>query len=186
MSTQTHIDAAKADFAKAIDHLKEEFRGLQIGRANGALVEGIEVEVYGSTQPLKNMANIAIPDAQTIQIKPWDKSVLQSIEKAITNSSLQLNPNNDGECIRLSVPPLTEERRKDLTKLVHQMAEHAHISVRTSRQKAHDKFKSMLKDKEITEDESRGAEKKLQDAVDEANNQIKDLSKKKEEDIMTV
>ncbi len=186
MSTDQFITAAQADFQKAIDHLKDEFRGLQIGRASSALVEGIMVESYGSAQPLKNLANIAIPDAQTVQIKPWDKSVLAEIEKAISNSALQLNPNNDGETIRLSIPPLTEERRRDLTKLVHQMAEQAHISVRTARQKAHDKFKQMLKDKEITEDDSRSAEKKLQDQVDSANNEIKEMAKKKEEDIMTV
>jgi len=186
MSTQQYINEAKQDFTKAIDHLKEEYRGLQVGRASGSLVEGISVDVYGAEQPLKNIANISIPDAQTVQIKPWDKRMIAPIEKAIQNSTLQLNPTNDGECIRLSIPPLTEERRKDLTKIVHAKEEEAHISIRTARQKAHDKFKQMHKDKEITEDDLRSNEKKLQEEVDKANTEVKELSKKKEKDIMTV
>lgn len=186
MSIPNHLQQAQQGFEKAITHLKQEFAGLQIGRANSALVEGIMVDSYGSEQPLKNLANISLPDAQTIMIKPWDKSVMASIEKAIIASSLQSNPNNDGECIRLSIPPLTEERRKELAKIVHQMAEQAHISVRTARQKALDKIKQMKTDKEISEDEAHGAEKKLQDNVDQANKEIKEISQKKEQDIMTV
>jgi ribosome recycling factor len=181
-----HIQAAKKEFAQAIDHLTEEFRGLQIGRANASLVDNIMVSAYGSEQPLKSVANISTPDGQTIAIRAWDKSMVTAIEKAIITSHLGLNPSNDGDTIRLSIPPLTEERRRELTKIVHQMAENAHIHVRNSRQKCLDKIKSMAKEKEITEDDQRLGEKNLQEAVDEANKEIKALSQKKENDIMTV
>jgi len=176
----------QSELNKALTHLKDEYSRLQIGRASAALVEGISVDAYGVKQPLKAMATIAIPDAKTIMIQPWDKGQLGDIEKAIQVSDIGLSPVNDGVSVRLNIPPLTEERRKDLTKVVHRLAEETRIAVRNSRQKMNDTIKSMEKSGDITEDDSRGKSKKLQDKVDVANKSIEDLAKSKENDIMTV
>ena len=186
MSFQPVIQSAVGAFDKAVTHMKEEFTKLQIGRANPALVENLNVEVYGSQQPMKAVASVAVTDARTLTIQPWDKSNLVGIEKAITNAGLGLNPVNDGTNIRINIPPLTEERRRDLTKHVSKLAEEAKIAVRNSRQDAHNKFKQMKNDNELTEDDLRAADKQLQDKVDAANKQIDELAKAKEKDIMTV
>jgi len=171
---------------KVIEHLKTEFSHLQIGRASASLVEGVQVEVYGSHQPLKAVAHISVPDAKTIQIQPWDKGTLQAIEKGIQMANLGLTPSNDGIVIRINIPPLTEERRRDLTKVVHKLAEEARISVRHARQAVMDKIKGQEKAKEISEDISKGMEKKLQEKVDAINQDIEMLAKGKEADVMKV
>lgn len=184
--TQKYIDHAKEAFKKAEQHLSHEFARLQVGRASVNLVEPIEVESYGAKQALKNVASISVPDAKTLQIQPWEKSMLGVIEKAIRDSDLGLNPVNNGNAILLNIPPMTEERRRDLVKIVHRMAEEAKIAVRNVRQEAHNKFKQMKNDNEINEDEQRGAEKRLQDSVDQANTEIESMMKKKEQEVMTV
>lgn len=186
MPTTQYIDAAIADFEKAINHLADEFSRLQVGRANPGLVENLMVEAYGATQPVKNLANISIPEPKTLQIEPWDKSVVGAVEKAIQTSDLGLNPVNNGTAILLNIPPLTEERRKEIVKLVHQLAEDAKISIRNARQTAHSKFKSMAQEKAITEDDATGSEKKLQGKVDDYNQKVSDMAKAKEEAVMTV
>jgi ribosome recycling factor len=186
MSTDPLIQAAISDFEKALSHLTDEYSRLQIGRANPSLVEHIMVTAYGAQQPLKNMANISVPDAKTLQIQPWDKSVMRDVEKAIQQADLGLNPVNNGVAILLAIPPLTEERRKEIVKIVHKLEEDARISIRNARQTAHSKFKQMSQDKIITEDEASGAEKRLQEKVDDYNNKIADTSKSKEEAVMTV
>ena len=186
MSTQPVIDAVKAEFKKTVDHLKESFSKLQIGRASTTLIEDVKVEAYGTLQPLKAVASVSCPDAKTIQIQPWDKSNLSHIENAIKLSGLNLNPINDGQYVRISIPALTEERRAELTKIVHKMAEEARIAVRASRQTAHEAFKKLESDKKISEDENHGADKKLQDEVDKANKELEDIAKAKEHDIMTI
>ncbi len=186
MLTKPYLEEAKNEFAKAIDHLKAEYTKLQLGRATSSLVEDVKVEAYGTTQPLKALANISIPDPKTIQIQPWDKGVLNQIEVGIQNAGLNLNPVNDGNFIRINIPPLTEERRSELTKHVHKLAEDARISIRNARQTAHEAFKKLEADKEISEDEMHNANKMLQDEVDKANNEIEELAKQKEQDIMTV
>lgn len=186
MPTQQHISAAEQEFQKTIVHLKNEFNRLQIGRASPALVEDLKIEAYGSLQPLKGLASISVPDAKTLQIQPWDKSTIGAIEKAILSANLGLNPVNDGRLLRLPMPPLTEERRRELVKVVKQMAENAKISVRNSRGAAHSVFKTMNENKEISEDERRLSEKHLQEKVDNANREIEELAKKKETDIMTI
>ena len=185
MSNQV-ISETKEGFKKSLDHLQEEYSKLQIGRASGALVEDVLVEAYGSKQPLKSLANVSIPDPKTIQIQPWDKTVLNDVEKAIREADLNLNPINDGSIVRINIPPLTEERRTELAKLVHKMAEETKISIRHARQKAHDQFKQSEKDKEITEDEARNYQKRLQDIVDDFNKEVDTLAKNKESDVMTV
>lgn len=185
-TTQQHIDAANGEFQKSLQHLKSEFARLQIGRASPALIEDLKIEAYGSLQPLKGLASISVPDPKTLQIQPWDRSVLGAIEKAIQTANLGLNPVNDGRIIRLPMPPLTEERRKELVKVVHQMSENAKISIRTARGTAHSAFKTMEEGKEITEDERRLSEKHLQEKVDQANKEVEELAKKKEQDILTI
>lgn len=180
------LRTAEAEFVKVIEHLRSEFSKLQIGRASASLVEGIQVEAYGSRQPLKSLANVSVPDAKTVQIQPWDKSLLAAVEKAIQQSDLHLNPLNDGMVIRLSIPPLTEERRRDIVKVVSRMAEEARISVRHVRQSALDGMKQKEKAKEVTEDQVTGFEKKLQDKVDHVNIEIETTAKHKENDVMTV
>ena len=156
------LNEAHADFTKIIDHIKGEYARLQIGRASASLVESLMVEAYGSKQPMKGIGSISVPDAKTIQIQPWDRGMLSAIEKAIQTSDLNLAPLNDGMTIRLNLPPMTEERRKDIVKLVHKMAEESRISLRNARQKGLDKVKQMDKAKQITEDQVKYFEKKLQ------------------------
>ncbi|PIQ77630.1 ribosome recycling factor [Candidatus Peregrinibacteria bacterium CG11_big_fil_rev_8_21_14_0_20_46_8] len=181
-----NISKAVQEFKKTIEHLRSEYSRLQIGRANPSLVEEVQVEAYGTKQALKSLAAISVPEATTLQIQPWDRGALGAIETAIKNSNLNLNPINNGTVILLKMPPLTEERRKDLVKLVHQHAEHARIAIRNSRGTAHTAFKQMEQNKEMTEDDRRHAEKQLQDEVDKANKEIEESAKKKEEDIMKV
>lgn len=184
--TDNLLNQAQGDFDKSFGHLGEEFAGLQIGRASAALVEGLQVEAYGTKQPLKTIATISVPDPKTVQIQPWDKGQLAEIEKAIQNSDLNIAPVNDGVVVRLNIPPLTEERRTDLAKVVHRLAEDARIAVRNARQKVHDAAREMEKKGEITEDQLKGFEKRLQEKVDAANKKIEESAKAKESDIMTV
>jgi len=186
MSIDTTFQKLEASLIKIMDHLKGEFSQLQIGRASSALVEHIEVEVYGSRQPLKAVANISVPDAKTVQIQPWDRSTLQSIEKAIQVSGLGINPSNDGVVIRLSIPPMTEERRRDLTKLVSKIAEESKISVRNARHEAMEELRSGEKSGELTEDQLKVSEKKLQERIDSMNKDIENLTRNKETDILTI
>ncbi|MFH1375846.1 MAG: ribosome recycling factor [Patescibacteria group bacterium] len=186
MNTSDFLKSADKQLARVIEHLGNELAGLQIGRASSALVESVQVEAYGSQQPLKGVANISVPDAKTLFIEPWDRSNLTAIEKAITDSPVGLNPNNDGVRIILNIPPLTEERRAELTKLVGQTAEEARISVRRSREDLRKKAKAAKEAEEITEDEEKLFEKQLQEKVDEANKKIDRSARQKEEDMMTV
>lgn len=181
-----YIALGEAEMKKVVDHLKTEYSHLQIGRASAALVEGVMVEAYGSNQPLKALAHISVPDAKTIQIQPWDKSTFAAIERGIMMANLGLTPNNDGIVIRINIPPLTEERRRDLTKVVHKLAEDARISVRHARQTMMDKIKGQEKSKEISEDIAKGLEKKLQERVDAVNQDVEMLAKGKEADVMKV
>ena len=171
---------------KAISHLEDEFTSLQVGRASSGLVENLMVESYGTMQPVKAVASISVPDAKTVQIQPWDKSILAAVEKAIRESDLNLNPVNNGLAVILAIPPLTEERRRDLVKVVGQLAEEAKISVRNARHEAINALKKMEHEKEIREDERSRAEKQIQEKTDELNTKITELAKKKEELIMKI
>ncbi len=171
---------------KAFDHLKNEYAALQIGRASAALVEDILVECYGAQSPLKQSANISCPDAKTVRVEPWDKSLIGDIEKALQESNIGINPQNMGEYILLPIPPMTEDRRRQLAKLVHELAENAHIAVRQARQDALKKVKAQKDNKEISEDEAKSQEKEIQEKVDEMNKQIDTTSKNKETEVMSV
>ena len=166
---------------KSLDHLHQEYAKLQTGRANAALVENIPVEAYGQRMDMKGVASISVQDARSMVIQPWDKSVLASVEKAILVANIGVNPVNDGIAVRLNFPAMTQERRTQITKVVHQLAEAAKISVRQERQKANDVIK-VLPD----ENERDRLTKDLQKHVDEANLKVEDAAKKKEQEVMTV
>jgi len=181
------LQTAEKMMNDAIKHLEEEFAKIQVGKASTSMVEGILVDAYGQSQPLKNVATITTPDPQTILIQPWDKAVLADIERSIRErSDLGFNPNNDGAVLRIPIPQPTEDRRKELVKVAHGKAEDSKISIRNARHKSHDVIKNQLKDKEISEDESKAMEKELQEATDRSNKKIDDLTKAKEGDILTV
>lgn len=186
LKTIKMLQKAQAAFEKAIARLKEEFSGLQIGRASSSLVESIMVDAYGALQPVKAVATVSVPDARTLQIQPWDKGMLPAIERAIQNSDLNMNPTNNGAAVILNIPPLTEERRRDLVKILHRLAEEAKISVRNARHDAMSHFKREEGDGNMSEDDRKRSEKQLQEKVDKCNEQIGELAKQKEEVIMTV
>lgn len=179
-----------SSLAKQLDgallHLQKEFSALQIGRASTVLVEDIEVESYGSLMPLKNVANISCPDSKTIKIEPWDKSVLGHIERAIQEANLGINPQNKGEYLFLPIPPMTEDRRKQMVKFVHELAEKAKISIRNARHDELKMIKALKEESEISEDEQKALEKKVQEQVDKANQGVDERAKQKEKDILTV
>ena len=171
---------------KAINHLKQEFASLQIGRASAALVEDLEVESYGAMMPLKSVANISCPDPKTVKIEPWDKANLAGIEKAIQEANIGINPQNMGEHLFLPIPPMTEDRRAQLAKLVHELAENAKISVRSARQDALKAIKAQKENSEISEDMQKDLEADIQEKVDTANKTIDEASKNKETEVKTV
>ena len=166
---------------KTLEHLHTEFGKLQTGRANAATIEHISVEAYGQRMELKGVASISVQDARSIVIQPWDKSVLGDIEKAIQLSNIGINPVNDGIAIRLNYPPMTEERRKQVTKVVKELAEQAKIRIRQDRQVANDEAKTIAE-----EDEKERVQKELQHLVDQVNVQIDESAKQKEKEVMTV
>ncbi len=180
------IESKKPELENAITRFKEELAKLRTGRANPALVENILVECYGSKTLLKQLASISVPEARLITINPWDKSALSAIEAAISASDLGLNPNNDGQIIRLNLPPLNEERRQELVKILNQKAEEARISVRNIREEIWREIQNKEKSGEISEDDKFKGKDKLQEVIDEYNNKIEELRERKEKEIMTV
>jgi ribosome recycling factor len=171
---------------KSLDKMRQDFATLRTGRATGNLLDHLKVDYYGSQVPLKQVAAVGVPDGRTIEVKPWDVSALQAIEKAIQTSDLGLNPNNDGKIIRLAVPTLTEERRKDLVRAVRKMAEEFRVAVRNDRREALEKVKKLEKDKVISQDQLKTAEGALQGLTDSYTKQIDQSLAAKEKDIMEV
>jgi len=176
----------KEQFDKAIDHLKNEIASLRTGRATPALVEDVNVEAYGTKQKIVSLASITVADAKTINIQPWDKSVLADIEAALRNSSLGINPVNDGEMIRVILPDLTTERRAELIKVLHTKLEQARITVRKVREDVRTEIDRALKDKEISEDEKFKYQDDLEKIVKEYNDSIKSIGEEKEKEINKV
>lgn len=171
---------------KAVEAVDREFNTLRTGRASLALVDGVQVDAYGTKMPLKQVATLSTPDAKTILIQPFDKGQMQAIEKAIQAANLGLTPNNDGKVIRLGIPPLTEERRKDLTKVSKKMAEDGRIAVRNIRRHANDEIKKIQKEHEIGEDDEKRAHAKLQEVTDKNIGEIDQLLERKNQEIMEV
>jgi len=180
------IQQHKDQFAKAIDHLKTDISSLRTGRATPVLVEDISVEAYGTRQSLKAVAAITVLDAKTLAIDAWDKSLLGSIETALRNSSLGINPVNDGKLIRLSLPELTQERRLELIKVLHQKLEQCKISIRKIREDIRERIEGMIKTKVISEDEKFKAFEELEKLVKEYNEKIKLMGEEKEKEITTI
>jgi ribosome recycling factor len=180
------IDKKKSDFEKSIEHFKEEAGKLRTGRANAALVEGLLVDYYGTKTSLKQIASINVPEPRTIAIQPWDRGSLTAIESAIRESDLNLNPNNDGTVVRINIPMLTEERRKELVKVLNNKCEDARIAVRTIREEIWKEIQDAEKRGEISEDDKFKGKDKLQEVVNEYNKNLEVLREKKEDEIMTV
>ncbi len=171
---------------KTINALLNEYATIRAGRANPAVLDKITVDYYGSPTPIQQMAAVSVPEPRTILISPWDKNTVRDIEKAILTSDLGLNPQNDGSTLRLNFPPLTEERRKELVKGVFKYAEDSKVAIRSIRRDAMDKLKDLKKKSEITEDDQKGAEKKLQDITDKFCKEIEGIAAKKEKEIMEI
>lgn len=178
--------SSEEKMGKAIDALEHEFSGLRTGRASVALIDGVQVEAYGSKMPLKQMATISTPDARTLMVQPFDKATMASVEKAILQANLGMTPNNDGKVIRLNIPPLTEERRKDLVKMARKMAEDARISIRNIRRNANDDVKKCEKENDMAEDEREKALKHVQEITDKYVKEVDNLLAKKEKDVMEI
>ncbi len=177
---------AEGKMSKAIEATGSEFAAVRTGRATPALLDRLHVEAYGQSVPLKQVAGVSTPDARTLLIAAWDRNTVGEIKKAIEKSDLGLNPNVDGQNIRLSVPPLTEERRKDLVKVIRKKAEEGKIAVRNVRHKFHDDIKTQLKEHKITEDDSKRAQDNLQKLTDRYVKEIDTLAGAKEKEIMEV
>jgi ribosome recycling factor len=171
----------------ALEVLAREFAGVRTGRASAGLLESIRVDYYGTPTPVSQMASVSVPDARTLMIQPWEAAQLKEIEKAIMKSDLGIQPVNDGKLIRLTMPAPTEERRKQLVKSVHKMAEDARVAVRNVRREANDKLKALAKDKKapITEDEERRGHDQIQKTTDRFIAKVDELLKKKEQEIMS-
>ena len=172
--------------SKTLDSLDREYKSIRAGRANVAVLDRITVDYYGVPTPIQQMAAVSVPEARILQIQPWDASTLKEIEKAILTSDIGINPNNDGRVIRLAFPPLTEERRKEITRDVRKKAEDGKVAVRNLRRDSLDKLKAMKKSNEITEDDEQNAEKKIQNLTDKFCKEVDELAAEKEKEIMAI
>jgi ribosome recycling factor len=184
--TKQVIDQAKDKMSKAIQALQRELATIRAGRANASLLDKVVVDYYGAPTPVNQLASISVPEARLLVIQPYDKSVVGEVEKAILKSDLGLTPTSDGSIIRITIPPLTEERRKELVKLVRKEAEEAKVAVRNVRRDANEDLKKLEKNGEITEDDLRGYTEDVQKITDEHVKKIDDIAKKKEKEIMEV
>ncbi|WP_313798649.1 ribosome recycling factor [Cytobacillus sp.] len=180
------IDNAKERMTKAIQAYTRELASIRAGRANASLLDRITVDYYGAPTPVNQLAGISVPEARLLVIQPYDKSILGEIEKAILKSDIGLTPSNDGSIIRLAIPQLTEERRKDLVKLVKKESEEAKVAIRNVRRDANDDLKKLEKNGEITEDDLRGYSDDIQKLTDEHINKIDSITKDKEKEILEV
>ena len=171
---------------KVIDNLETNYSEVRAGRANPAILNKVSVEYYGVPTPINQVASISVPEARLIVIQPWDRSILSQVEKAIEKADIGIHPMNDGQVIRLSFPEITEERRKDLAKDIRKMAEEAKVAVRNVRRDEMDEAKDLLKNKEISEDEEKALEEKIQKETDKYVAKIDEMSEKKEKEIMSV
>jgi len=182
---QFYIDEATESMDKAIHHLQVELSKLRAGKASPAMVDSVKVDYYGAPTPLSQVANVSTSDARTISIQPWEKNIIGAIEKAIINSNLGLNPSNDGVIIRINIPPLTEDRRRDLVKRTKGEGENAKISIRNIRRDANESIKKLQKDG-LPEDMAKDGEAKIQQVTDKYISRVDEVLAVKEKEIMTV
>lgn len=180
------ISTPKTSMQNSLDALHKEFVGLRTGRASTNLIEPITVEAYGSKMPMTQVGTVNAPDARMLTVQVWDKEMVKAVEKSIREAGLGLNPNTDGQTVRIPIPDLTEERRKELTKVAAKFAENTRIAVRNSRRDAMDLLKKLEKDSEISEDEHHRHGKEVQDLTDEFVKKVDEMLKDKEADILSV
>ena len=186
MTTQEILQDAERKMKSAIEATHQDFQRIRTGRASPSMLDKVVVDYYGTETPVTQVANVTTPEAKQLQITPYEKNLLGAIERAILKSDLGVNPNNDGICIRLNFPPMTEDRRKDLVKQVHTRTEEGCVAVRNVRHNALDQFKVMQKAKEISEDDLKGLEKKVQELTDKYVAETHDLEKKKGSELMEI
>jgi ribosome recycling factor len=182
---QNVIKDVETKMTGAVDALGREFAAVRTGRASAGLLDGIRVDYYGTPTPVNQMASISVPDAKTLVIQPWEANQIKAIEKAIIASDLGLNPVNDGKLVRLAMPSPTEERRKQLAKTIHKIAEESRIVVRNIRREANDRLKALAKDKKVSEDEERRSHDQIQKTTDKFITKVDELLKKKEQEILS-
>ena len=182
----TLINNTEEKMEKTIAALERDYKAVRLGRATPAVLDRISVDYYGVPTPIQQMAAVSVPEPRMLQIQPWDASTLKEIEKAIQQSDIGINPQNDGRIIRLVFPPLTEERRKEVVKEVRKTAEDSKVAVRNSRRDALEKLKAMKKNSEITEDDQQNGEKKIQNLTDKFCKEIDDLAAAKEKEILEI
>lgn len=176
----------KEKMEKCLDSLERDYKAVRAGRANPAVLDRVVVDYYGCPTPLNQMAAISVPEPRMLMVQPWDASTLREIEKAINVAEIGINPSNDGKVIRLAFPPLTEERRKELVKEISKRAEEAKVAIRNVRRDSIDSLKKLKKDNEITEDDLKDGEKKLQDITDSYVKQTDEMEKNKEQEILSI
>lgn len=184
--TKQIVKDAEERMKKSMEAFRHELAGMKAGRATPALLEKLRVDYYGTPTPISQVANIDVPDSRTLTIKPWDRSMLKAIEKTILTSDLGLNPNNDGVLIRLSIPPMTEDRRKELVKVVHKRTEEERVAIRNIRRDANDLVKKAEKEKTASEDESKRAQDEVQKLTDKFIKDVDQIMAAKEKEIMEV
>lgn len=180
------LKATEEKMNKSLDALNREFKSIRVGRANASVLDRISVDYYGVATPVMQMAAVSVPEARTLLIRPWDATTLKAIEKAILSSDIGINPQNDGTQIRLNFPPLTEERRKEISKEVKKLAEEGKVAVRNIRRDALEKLKGLKKDNQITEDDEKNGEKKIQNLTDHFCKEADELEAAKEKEIMEI
>ena len=183
---KTVFNFADEKMTKTINALNSEYNSIRAGRASAAILDKIRVDYYGTPTPINQLAAVSVAEARILTIQPWDKSVLGAIEKAIQSSDIGINPQNDGVVIRLTFPPLTEDRRKEIVKTVRSTAEESKVAVRSIRRDCIDKLKKMQKDSEITEDDLKQGEKKIQDTTDKYIKDIDSIAAAKEKEVMEI
>jgi ribosome recycling factor len=184
--TDDVVKDLKARIDRTLEDLKKELSKIRTGRASLSVLEGVRVNYYGTPTPLTGVASLAVPEPRLITIKPWEKGLIKEIEKALGEANLGLTPMNDGELIRLPIPPLTEERRKEIAKQVRTKGEDHRVAVRTVRRDANERLKALLKDKKISEDESKRTETRIQKETDGGIAQVDQIVQKKEKEVMEV
>lgn len=183
---QTVLKTAEEKMQKSVKVLDSDYKSIRAGRANPGVLDKISVDYYGAETPINQVAAVSVSEARVLVIQPWDASMLKAIEKAIQTSDLGINPTNDGKVIRITFPQLTEERRRDIVKQIHKLGEEAKVAVRSIRRDAMEKFKSMKKNGDITEDDLKDCEKKVQNLTDKYCEEVESLSKRKEKEIMEI
>ena len=182
----TLIKSTDEKMSKSVGHLETEFAEIRAGRANPAVLDKLRIDYYGTPTPINQVAAVSVTEARTLTIQPWDSSLLRPIEKAIQTSDIGINPQNDGKIIRMVFPPLTEDRRKEIVKDIAKMGEDAKVAIRTIRREAMEKLKAMKKSGDITEDDQKHGEKKIQEKTDSHIKTIDSLTEKKQKQIMEI